>query len=246
MVYRDAVAAQVQIHDRLRTSVQATGDRSQHPNTLILVEHPPVYTTGIRTGDYPKSEQDRLRALGADFERTNRGGLITFHGIGQLVAYPILHLPDFPALNCSVRCYVHSIETTVIRMCQNVFASLPSSKKEPQSKALQVSTLEGYPGVWIDGDRKIAAIGVHAANMMTMHGVAINCNTDLTWYEHIVPCGIQGKGITSLSQELHQDFTIGQTIPYFLESFRETFKCELSQEQDFTPSHSSRESLKQP
>lgn len=106
-----------------------------------------------------------------------------------------------------------------------------------------MSTLEGYPGVWIDDSRKIAAIGVHAANMMTMHGVAINCNTDLTWYDHIVPCGIQGKGITSLSQELGQDFTIGQTIPYFLESFRETFKCELSHEQESNPTNQS-EALK--
>lgn len=132
MVYRDALAAQVRMHDRLRTAVESAGDRDQHPNTLILVEHPAVYTIGIRTGDYPKSEEERLRALGADFERTNRGGLITFHGIGQLVAYPILHLPDFPSLNSSVRCYVHAIENTVIRLCKDVFDSHSSSN--PGSK----------------------------------------------------------------------------------------------------------------
>jgi lipoyl(octanoyl) transferase len=244
MVYRDALAAQVRIHDRLRQAVDSSGgDRDRHPNTLILVEHPAVYTIGIRTGEYPKSEEDRLRALGADFERTNRGGLITFHGIGQLVAYPILHLPDFPVLNSSVRCYVHGIEDTVIRLCNNVFQA--HVKSDSSFKPPAVATLDGYPGVWIDGSRKIAAIGVHAANMITMHGVALNCNMDLTWYDHIVPCGIQGKGVTSLTQELHQNFTIGQTIPYFLESFRESFKCELSQEQDFTLSDSSsNESLK--
>lgn len=206
----------------------------QRPNTLILVEHTPVYTIGIRTTDYPKQEEDRLRGLGADFERTNRGGLITFHGIGQLVAYPILYLPDFASLNSSVRCYVHSIEQTVIHMCNSVFAS-----HSTRSASLpQVSTLEGYPGVWINGQRKIAAIGVHASSLMTMHGVAINCNADLSWYDHIVPCGIQGKGVTSLSQELSQDFTVGQTIPYFLESFRETFKCDLSPERELPDKNS--------
>lgn len=240
MVYRDALQVQQKYHNRLRAAVESGVDREEHPNTLILVEHRPVYTIGIRSGEYPKQEEDRLRALGADFERTNRGGLITFHGLGQLVAYPIIHIPDFPVLNSSVRCYVHAIEKTVMSMCDEVFKTHISERQ-----GLRVSTLEGYPGVWIDGNRKIAAIGVHAANMMTMHGVAVNCNTDLVWYEHIVPCGISGKGITSLSRELGQDFTIGQTIPYFLESVRETFGCELSQEQDSSHSRPSNQPLKQ-
>ena len=200
------------------------------------MEHPPVYTIGIRTGEYPKQEEERLRSLGADFVRTNRGGLITFHGTGQLVAYPILHLADFARLGSSVRCYVHSIETTVMQACTSIFSSHLSSQA---AAGKRVSILDGYPGVWVNGDRKVAAIGVHVSNLMTMHGVAVNCNTDLSWYDHIVPCGIQGKGVTSLARELDQDFTIGQTIPFFLEAFRETFDCELSQEQEITASDSS-------
>jgi lipoyl(octanoyl) transferase len=223
--YRQALSVQEKHHEFLQKVVAGQSRREDHPNTLILVEHDPVYTIGIRTGDYPESEEKRLKDLGADFLRTNRGGLITFHGPGQLVAYPVISLADFPVVENSIRCYVRKIEETIISSCKNIFSG--TSSPNPDVTKLEVSTMEGYPGVWVNSNRKIAAIGVHAANGVTMHGLAFNCNTDLKWYDHIVPCGIQGKGITSISKELKQDFTIGQTIPYFLESIREVFQCDL-------------------
>ena len=227
MGYRQALGIQQKHHESLLKSVttaissRTSGD--EHPNTLILVEHEPVYTIGIRTGEYPESEEKRLKSLGADFVKTNRGGLITFHGPGQLVAYPVISLSDFPTVNNSIRCYVNRIEETIIALCKNIF----NASSSPNVNKLKISTMEGYPGVWIDSSRKIAAIGVHAANAVTMHGLALNCNIDLSWYDHIVPCGIQGKGVTSLSKELNHDFTVGQTIPYFLESVRDVFQCDL-------------------
>lgn len=201
-------------------SAKSTSSHRQHPNTLIIVEHEPVYTIGIRSGDYSKQEEDRLKSLGADFVRSNRGGLITFHGHGQLVAYPILYLGDFDPEK-SVRNYVHQLESTLIKTCSNIF-----SEKESTS-SLKVSTIPEYPGVWIEENRKIAAIGIRELRSVTMHGIALNCNTDMKWYDHIVPCGIKGKGVTSISKELESNFTICQALPYFFEAFRETFKSEL-------------------
>lgn len=228
MGYRQALAIQEKHHENLQRVVAGKSSKKEHPNTLILVEHDPVFTIGIRTGDYPESEEKRLKDLGAEFVKTNRGGLITFHGHGQLVAYPVISLSDFPVVDNSIRCYVRKIEETIISSCKNIFAG--TSAPKANASKLEVSTIEGYPGVWINSNRKVAAIGVHAANGVTMHGLALNCNTDLKWYDHIVPCGIQGKGITSISKELQQDFTIGQTIPYFLESLREVFQCDMELE----------------
>lgn len=222
--YKDALNIQNRYHELCKSSCKQLSGNMKPVNYLLLVEHEPVYTIGIRTGDYPESEEKRLRSLGADFVRTNRGGLITFHGPGQLTVYPILHLPSFPLLQDSVRCYVRALETTVINMCSDVLKTTKSPKN--------ISILEGYPGVWIDQQRKVGAIGIQVSERVTMHGVAINCNIDLSWFDKIVPCGIPGKGVTSLSRELSSDFTVGQAIPYFLESFRQTFKCDLLQQDE--------------
>lgn len=177
-------------------------------NILILTSHSPVYTIGIRTKNYTIDDEERLRKLGAQFFKTNRGGLITFHGPGQLVAYPILNLKDF---NPSIRWYVCHIEKTIIDLCKEFGLSANTS---PDT------------GVWI-GDKKICAIGVHGSRYITTHGLALNCNTDLKWFEHIVPCGIEGKGVTSLSSELNRDVTIDETEEPFLHSFSKIFQCEL-------------------
>lgn len=110
-------------------------------NVLLLVEHPPVYTIGIRTENYPLSEEQRLKNIGADFHRTNRGGLITFHGLGQLVVYPILNLTHFN--NMSVRCYVNNLEESVIKLCANYGIK---GERSP------------HTGVWVGND-KICAMG---------------------------------------------------------------------------------------
>lgn len=232
--YNDALKIQTKYHERIFNNLKVQQSSSKETNYLLLVEHDPVYTTGIRTGHYPESEEQRLRSYGADFVRTNRGGLITFHGPGQLIVYPIINLRSFPHLQDSVRCYVRALESTIINMVSGILNESTLTTNKKKLKERKIGILEGYPGVWVDGDRKIAAIGIQVADRITMHGVAINCNTDLTWFDKIVPCGIPGKGVTSLTKELSSDFTIGQAIPYFLESFRETFKCNLVQEDEGT------------
>lgn len=218
--YQQTLQIQQNCVQKLLNSVKSNSARKQHPNTLIIVEHNPIYTIGIRSNDYSKEEEQRLKSLGADFIRSNRGGLITFHGHGQLVAYPILYLGDFDPEK-SVKNYVHQLESTLIKTCTNIF-------NEKESTApLKVSSIAEYPGVWVEECRKIAAIGIREQQSVTMHGVALNCNTDMKWYDHIVPCGIQGKGVTSISQELGSNFTICQTLPYFFEAFREIFRCDL-------------------
>jgi len=176
------------------------------PDTILFVEHPPVYTTGIRTKDYTTDEERKLRETGAEFYRTNRGGLITFHGPGQLVVYPIINLKNFKT---SMRWYVCHLEKTVINLCKNLGLNAETSP---------------HTGVWI-GDNKICAIGVHGSRFITSHGLALNCSTDLNWYRHIVPCGIKDKGVTSLSEELGRDVSIEEIIPLFLRSFSKVFNC---------------------
>lgn len=183
-------------------------DAAKFNNILILTEHNPVYTIGIRSKDYTIKDEEQLKALGAEFHKTNRGGLITFHGPGQLVAYPILHLKQFQP---SVRWYVCHIEKTVIDMCREY--------------GITAKTTEDT-GIWVD-DRKICAIGLHASLYVTTHGLALNCNTDLKWFDHIVPCGIVGKSVTSLSRELGRDVSIEEATPMLLNSFKNNFDCQL-------------------
>lgn len=186
-------------------------------NILILTEHNPVYTIGIRTERYPASEQIRLEKMGAEFYKTNRGGLITFHGPGQLVAYPIFNLRSFVP---SVRWYVGCIENTIIDLCCKYTIKAETS---PDT------------GVWV-GNSKICAIGIHCKEMVTSHGLALNCNTDLTWFSHVVPCGLVGRSVTSISQQLNKKVTIDEVTPDFLESFSKKFDCnlvELSPEETF-------------
>ncbi|XP_075994353.1 octanoyl-[acyl-carrier-protein]:protein N-octanoyltransferase LIPT2, mitochondrial [Genypterus blacodes] len=178
-------------------------------HALLLCEHSPVYTTGIRQKPYPPHLLDGLTLMGAEVHRTNRGGLITFHGPGQLVCYPILHLGSFKK---SVRWYVCQLEKTIMSVCSRFGIKAATSP---------------HTGVWV-GDNKICAIGIHCGRYVTSHGLALNCNTDLSWFNHIVPCGIEGKGVTSLSAELQRDVSTEETVPHLLEAFRHHFNCELT------------------
>ncbi|XP_056118550.1 putative lipoyltransferase 2, mitochondrial [Rhinichthys klamathensis goyatoka] len=184
-------------------------------NTLLLCEHEPVYTIGIRQAPYPPEEERRLRELGADFFRTNRGGLITFHGPGQLVCYPVLNLGCFKK---SVRWYVCELERTVIKMCSKFGINASTS---PDT------------GVWV-GNNKLCAIGIHCGRYITSHGLALNCNTDMSWFDNIVPCGIVGKGVTSLSRELGRDVSTEEAVPKLLEAFTEQFNCTLTYNGSFS------------
>lgn len=187
-------------------------------NILILTEHQPVYTIGIRTRDYSIDDEAYLRGLGAEFFQTNRGGLITFHGPGQLVAYPIIHLKQFTP---SIRWYVCHLEKTIIDLCRKYELN---AKTTPDT------------GVWID-DRKICAMGVHCKRYVTSHGLALNCNIDLKWFDHIVPCGLIGKHVTSLTKELNRTITVHDATEIFLSSFTQTFNCEITNLTDDETKH---------
>ncbi|CAD5121839.1 DgyrCDS10308 [Dimorphilus gyrociliatus] len=173
-------------------------------NYILLLEHKPVYTIGIR--DYSSQyEEDYLKSLGAEFYKTSRGGLITFHGPGQLVVYPILNLKS---LKIGVRKYTELLEETVIETCKNYNICGKRSQ---------------HTGVWV-GDNKICALGIQVRRYISSHGLALNCATDLKWFNHITPCGIKDKGVTSLSNEVGRKIPVEEVLPLFIDSFEKTFK----------------------
>lgn len=163
---------------------------------LLLVEHNPVYTLG-KSG---KSEnmlvsEEYLRSIGAEFFHIDRGGDITFHGPGQVVGYPIL---DLEQVGIGLREYIDSIEGAVIDLCAEY--------------GIVAGRVEGASGVWLDGGtsraRKICAIGVKSSRYVTMHGFALNVNTDLRYFNHINPCGFADRGVTSLQKELGREVSM--------------------------------------
>ena len=177
VAYRPTWELQDEIAEQRRG--RRIGDR------LLLVEHFPVYTIG-RGGDESNllASPDRLREIGAELVRVDRGGDITFHGPGQIVAYPIVELKDV----LDLRRYVRTLEAAVIETAR--------------SFGVESAHLEGHPGIWVDGERKLAAIGVRVKRGVTTHGLALNVNTDLRWFDEMIPCGIHDKGVTSLAREL--------------------------------------------
>jgi lipoyl(octanoyl) transferase len=169
------------------------------PDTLLLLEHPSVYTAGKRTEPHERP-QDGTPVVDVD-----RGGKITWHGPGQLVGYPIVALPD----PVDVVAYVRRLEGALIEVCAGF--------------GVEAGRVEGRSGVWLPADepgpgsrwrpeRKIAAIGIRVARGVTMHGFALNCDPDLGAFGAIVPCGIADAGVTSLSAELGRDVTIDEAL----------------------------------
>ena len=165
----------------------------QTPNYLLWVEHPPVVTLG-KSGkkEHLLLDAKGLEAEGIEFFQTNRGGDITFHGPGQLVVYPIFDLDNFFT---DIHKYLRFLEEAVILTLKDY--------------GIESSRSSGETGVWLEVGtpfaRKICAMGVRASRWVTMHGLALNINTDLKYFNHIIPCGIQGKGVTSLQKELKQE-----------------------------------------
>ncbi|MEN9940093.1 MAG: lipoyl(octanoyl) transferase [Bacteroidota bacterium] len=159
-------------------------------DTLLFVEHPHVYTLG-KSGDVGNllADDERLKSIGAEFYRTNRGGDITYHGPGQLVGYPILDLDEHFT---DIHRYLRTLEEVIIATLADYGLS---GDRSP-----------GETGVWLDVGtpfaRKICAMGVRASRWVTMHGWAFNLNTDLRYFEYIIPCGIKDKAVTSLQREL--------------------------------------------
>jgi len=182
--YEEAWEIQRQFHNEV-----ADGTR---PNTLLLLEHPPVFTAGRRTLDSERP-LDGSRVIDVD-----RGGKITFHGPGQIVGYPIVKLRD----SFDVVGFVREIENSLIEVCREF--------------AIAAERYCERSGVWIRdsrGDRKIAAIGIRVARGVTMHGFALNVNPDLSYYEKIVPCGIADAGVTSFSNELNPAPSVEEVLP---------------------------------
>ncbi len=182
--YQKAWDVQRTIHEEV-----AAGDR---PNTLLLLEHPSVYTAGRRTDDAERPND------GTPVINVDRGGRITWHGPGQLVGYPIVKLQKPTELVGFVR----EIEASLILVCEDL--------------GINAVRVEGRSGVWIQdaqGDRKIAAIGIRVAKGVTMHGFALNVNPDLTAFRQIVPCGITDADVTSLEIELGRSITIDEVAP---------------------------------
>lgn len=160
-------------------------------NHLLFCQHPPVYTLG-KSGrvEHLLLNEDELAARQATFYRINRGGDITYHGPGQIVGYPILDLDHFFT---DIHRYLRLLEEAVIRTLADY--------------GLDAGRIDGLTGVWLDyqeqqNPRKICAMGVKASRWVTMHGFALNVNTDLSYFDHIVPCGIPDKAVTSLAEEL--------------------------------------------
>ena len=184
--YEDAWQRQRLVHEAVV--------EGREPNTVLLLEHPPVYTAGRRTEAWQRPTD------GTPVIDVDRGGLITWHGPGQLVGYPIVRL----AAPMDVVAYVRRMERVLIDVCAEVGVA-----------AVQI---EGRSGAWITADergpeRKIAAIGVRVARGVTLHGFALNCDPDMSWFDRIVPCGIVDAGVTSLSEELARDVTVGELLP---------------------------------
>src|SRR4051794_17346993 len=166
------------------------------PGRVLLLEHPPVYTAGKRTEPHERPSD------GTPVIEVDRGGKITFHGPGQLVGYPIVKLPD----HVLVVDYVRRLEEALIAVCRDLGVS--------------TARVPGRSGVWLRADpvtgrpeRKIAAIGIRVSRGVTMHGFALNCDVDLSWYERFVPCGIADAGVTTLSEELGRDVTVAEVLP---------------------------------
>jgi len=164
------------------------------PDTVLLLEHQSVYTAGRRTEDFERPLD------GTPVVDVDRGGKITWHGPGQLVGYPIVHLPD----PIDVIAHVRRIEAMLIEVCAEF--------------GVATAQVTGRSGVWVCADdrgpdRKVAAIGIRATQGVTMHGFALNCDNDLSWFDRIVPCGIRDAQVTTLSQEAGRTISVAEVLP---------------------------------
>ncbi|HEY9390154.1 MAG TPA: lipoyl(octanoyl) transferase LipB [Mycobacteriales bacterium] len=192
MVRAGLVPYEQALAEQRRTHQARVADEA--PDTVLLLEHPAVYTAGKRTEPWERPSD------GTPVVESDRGGKITWHGPGQLVGYPIVRLPD----PVDVVAYVRRLEGVLIDVCA--------------AFGLDTTRVSGRSGVWVPADdrgpdRKVAAIGIRVSREVTMHGFALNCDPDLSAFDKIVPCGITDAGVTSLSRELGRDVTVAEVLP---------------------------------
>ncbi|GAB7007752.1 lipoyl(octanoyl) transferase LipB [Nocardioides sp. AN3] len=189
----------------LQRKVHAEVVAGARPGTVLLLDHPPVFTAGKRTDPHERP----VDTNGAPVVDVDRGGKITFHGPGQLVAYPIVRLPS----HVKVVDFVRRLEEAMILTCADF--------------GVTTARVPGRSGVWLHEDatgaeRKVGAIGLRVSKGVTMHGIALNCDVDLEWYDRFVPCGISDAGVTTLSLETGRDITVDEALPVLqrhIESF---------------------------
>lgn len=185
-------------------------------NHLLIVEHKPIYTIG-KSGEISNLllDDQELKLKGIDFKKINRGGDITFHGLGQIVGYPILDLDNFFT---DIGLYLRTLEEVIISTIG--FFGIKGFR------------IDGETGVWVKDEsnslKKICAFGIKASRWVTMHGFALNVNTDLTYFDNIVPCGISDKGVTSLQEILNQKIATKTVKEKLYENIAKLFNAELS------------------
>jgi lipoyl(octanoyl) transferase len=188
------------------------------PDVLLLCEHPHVITLG-RNGhrEHLRASEHLLKQMNVEFHPTDRGGDITYHGPGQIVGYPILDLAEHRR---DIRCYVDALEEVMIRTSADF--------------GVTAKRRGGCRGVWVDtgatdrpSEEKLGALGVHLSRWVSSHGFAYNVSTDLRFYDLIVPCGIVGKGVTSLEQIANRSISVGDVSPRIETHFAAVFDCHL-------------------
>jgi len=186
------------------------------PNYFLFTEHPPVYTLG-KSGDLSNLllNEAQLKQKGISFFKSNRGGDITFHGPEQIVGYPIIDLEEFKP---DIRWYMRSLEEVIIKTIANY--------------GLKGVRSDGETGVWLDVGtpfaRKICALGVRTSRWVTMHGFALNVNTNLGYFDHIIPCGIRGKAVSSMEAELNRKVPLEEVKALIQENFEKVFDAKLT------------------
>ena len=208
------------VQRKLQNRSEGKADGEGTEDVLLFVEHPHVYTLG-KSGDifHLLVSEEKLKEIGATYYPINRGGDITYHGPGQIVGYPLLDLEHFFT---DIHKYMRYLEEAIIRTIAHY--------------GLVGGRIDGLTGVWLDIDdpkkaRKIAALGVKCSRWLTMHGFAFNVNTDLNYFNHIVPCGITDKTVTSLSKELGREMDLDEVKGILLQELAEVFQFEIQIQQ---------------
>jgi lipoyl(octanoyl) transferase len=210
--YGKAWKYQEEIHVKIINNRENGEAKDEAPNHLIFCEHPHVYTLGKSGEERNLLINDQfLEKINATYYKTNRGGDITYHGPGQIVGYPILNLEN---LGLGVKKYIFLLEQSIIDSLLEF--------------GLEAGRYEGATGVWLDVDkaglsRKICAIGVRLSRAVTMHGFALNVNTDLKYFSYINPCGFNDKGVTSMQKELGKKVDMDQVKTVLLKNFERHF-----------------------
>jgi lipoyl(octanoyl) transferase len=215
--YQEKLHAEI-VNVKLGNKQLSPDNQINTPNYLLFCEHPHVYTLG-KSGkpEHLLLDEKGLEKYDAKYYKINRGGDITYHGKGQLVGYPIFDLENFFT---DIHRYMRFLEEAVIRTCADL--------------GVAAGRIDGLTGVWIDyidqkNPRKICAMGVKASRWVTMHGFALNVNTDLNYFNHIIPCGIDDKAVTSLQKELGETLDFQEVSDIMLKHLKDIFEIDSLQ-----------------